>query len=142
MMLIFLFSYQVGAEDRNKEKATILAAKFACDGTTTKIETWGSGESARERITFLKDSQDTELWFTNIDAIGAGCRKDVKGRAYVVFQAYCGGSGCRDLDNYGIFCPKYFRLLLVPSDDNREKASEIMGEKIVRIKSMHKVGTD
>ncbi len=63
----------------------------------------------------------------NIDNIGAICVIDSKQAPKVVFQAYCGGSGCRDLDNWGIIDPKSLRVLLVPNDTNREEAMRLLG---------------
>jgi hypothetical protein len=69
-----------------------------------------------------------------IDFIGAECRKTTDGRALLIFQAYCGGSACEDLDNYGIIDPRDLRILLVPDDTNRIQAGKIFGSKVAPIK--------
>jgi hypothetical protein len=60
------------------------------------------------------------------DFFKLGCLSS-KGRYFIVYQNYCGGSGCRDLDNYGIIDAMSLKHLLKPSDDNRQKASKMVG---------------
>ncbi len=62
-----------------------------------------------------------------IDYVGGSCVNDVKGNPRVLFQAYCGGSGCRDLDNWGIVDPASLQMLLAPHDSNAAEASRILG---------------
>ena len=69
----------------------------------------------------------------NIDFIGAECRKTSRGKSFVVFQAFCGGSGCKDLDNFGIIDPKDLRILLVPDDSNHSIAKQIFGSEVAPI---------
>ena len=46
----------------------------------------------------------------------------------LLFQHKCGGSACRDLtDYYGIIGPETLKVLLVPTEDNREMAEAIIG---------------
>lgn len=33
------------------------------------------------------------------------CMKNSTNKSYIIYQAYCGGSACRDLDNWGIIDP-------------------------------------
>jgi hypothetical protein len=79
--------------------------------------------SRDEKATMLRYDQD-------IDFIGAECRKNPRGRSFIVFQAYCGGSGCKDLDNFGIIDPSDLRVLLVPNDWNRVDAERIFGGQV------------
>jgi hypothetical protein len=58
------------------------------------------------------------------------CVKNSANKSYIVYQAYCGGSGCKDLGNWGIVEPTPLRVLLDPSDDNHEKAEHIFGGKL------------
>lgn len=69
----------------------------------------------------------------NIDFIGAECRKTQQGGPLIVYQAYCGGSACKDLDNFGIIDPKDLRVLLVPNDSNRIVARQILGSEVAPI---------
>lgn len=57
----------------------------------------------------------------------AACVKGANKKYYIVFQNYCGGSACRDLDNYGIIDASSLEVLLMPSDTNRRKARKILG---------------
>lgn len=82
-------------------------------------------------LTVLRDEKATTLRYDmNIDFIGAECRKNHRGRSFIVFQAYCGGSGCKDLDNFGIIDPSDLRVLLVPNDWNRVDAERIFGGQV------------
>ena len=62
-----------------------------------------------------------------IDYVGGSCVNDVKGNPRVLFQAYCGGSGCKDLDNWGIVDPASLQMLLAPHDSNAAEARRILG---------------
>ena len=115
-------------------------ADFACGNTGVTIATWGERETAGAKIVFADTERETSLCYRDIDFIGAECTQDAKGNEMVVFQAYCGGSGCKDLDNYGIFDPRRFRLLLVPLPDNRQQASKILGREVKTVKKMIPVG--
>jgi hypothetical protein len=75
----------------------------------------------------------------NIDFIGAECRTNLQGKSFIVFQAYCGGSGCKDLDNFGIIDPSDLRVLLVPNDWNRLDAARILGETARALDSVFSV---
>jgi hypothetical protein len=69
----------------------------------------------------------------NVDFIGAECRRTNKGKLLVVFQAFCGGSSCKDLDNFGIINPEDLRILLAPSDSSRAEANKIFGSEVAPI---------
>lgn len=55
------------------------------------------------------------------------CLKNPAGKAFIVYQAYCGGSACRDFDNWGIVEPDTMKVLLEPDDHNHKKAEKIFG---------------
>jgi hypothetical protein len=57
------------------------------------------------------------------------CLKGKGNKPYIVFQNYCSGSGCKDLDNYGIIDPRTLKVLLMPDDTNRKRAAKILGVK-------------
>jgi hypothetical protein len=63
----------------------------------------------------------------DIDFIGGACVADSKGKPYIVYQAFCGGSGCDDRSNWGIIDATSLRELLKPTDHNTERAIEILG---------------
>ena len=84
----------------------------------------------------------TILRYTNIDYIGGICVKDAKGQNRIVYQAYCGGSGCKDLDNWGIIDPKNLQVLLVPNDYNRDEAKNILGTELPNVKFVLSIGKE
>lgn len=55
------------------------------------------------------------------------CLTNSMNKPYIVYQAYCGGSGCRDFDNWGIVEPSSLKVLLEPDDYNHKKAEKIFG---------------
>jgi hypothetical protein len=57
----------------------------------------------------------------------AACLKNASGEEMIVFQQYCDGSGCYDLDNYGIVDPRKLEILLTPNDTNHRAAARILG---------------
>lgn len=87
-----------------------------------------TAESKNESIRLVFDNTDDGLW--DAEYFHAACVKGKDKRPYIVFQNYCGGSGCRDLDNYGIIDAKSLRALLMPDDNNRSRASQILGKKV------------
>ncbi|WP_426224905.1 hypothetical protein [Pseudomonas sp. DSP3-2-3] len=76
------------------------------------------------------DKRFTLLRYTGgIDFIGATCDTDTRGNPRVVYQAICGGSGCKVLDNWGVIDPEWLNVLLAPSDDSLEPATKLLGHK-------------
>ncbi len=57
----------------------------------------------------------------------------------LVFQAYCAGSACRDNDNFGIIDPSDLRVRLIPSDNNRKLAQQILGTVPTQIKEIESI---
>jgi len=74
-----------------------------------------------------------------IDYIGGHCVHDRNGQPYVLFQAVCGGSACKDLENWGIIDPRSMQLLLAPNDMSRAEAERILGKAPVTPKNMLRV---
>jgi hypothetical protein len=66
----------------------------------------------------------------NVDFIGGICTASGQSKPMVLFQAYCDGSACKDLDNWGIVDPSDIRVLLVPNDWNRHDAEKILGRPL------------
>lgn len=86
------------------------------------------GEHVASVLTISREGRASVLQYdSNIDFIGGICAADERGKPMVVFQAYCGGSGCFTLDNWGIVDPADLRVLLVPNDWNRGDALRILG---------------
>ena len=82
-------------------------------------------------LTISRNRHESVLQYdNNIDFIGGVCIPGKRGKPMVVFQAYCGGSGCANLDNWGIVDPADLRVLLVPNDWNKGDAEKILGRPL------------
>jgi hypothetical protein len=118
--------------------AVSAAETFSCAGATVTFEYTESAESQRSisifmdaTLTVSRGSKVTVLRYNdNIDFFGAECRETPYRRPFIVFQTYCGGSGCKDLDNFGIVDPADLRVLLEPNDSNRKDAARIFGADV------------
>lgn len=108
--------------------------EFPCSKATASIvvaEATSVDGELRMRTTFTVESPEGESvsisYVGRIDFDGGVCVTDVKGNARVLFQAYCGGSGCKDLDNWGIVDPDALQILLAPYDSNAAEARRVLG---------------
>lgn len=117
--------------------AAFAADGFPCGDADVRFSfgTRTEGEEHVEAVvTVSRDGRETVLRYDgNIDFIGGVCAKNGRDRSTLVFQAYCGGSGCRDLDNWGIVDPSDLRVRLVPNDWNRGDAEKILGRPLPKI---------
>ncbi|HWK99457.1 MAG TPA: hypothetical protein VNQ55_05905 [Parapedobacter sp.] len=110
--------------------------KFSCGDAEVRVDivsrnsaSWELRAEAVISVTANEVSTVLRYW-GNTDFIGAACVMDSTLAPKVVYQAFCGGSGCRDLDNWGIIDPKSLRVLLVPSDTNRTEAMRLLGKPL------------
>lgn len=114
--------------------------EFQCGGARVVIDSSPKGfrspEEAyartgmRVRASIVVTRGESQAEFRSgrdIDFIGGTCIDDAKGNPRVVYQAYCGGSGCDDLSNWGVIDPIDLREVLTPSDHNTGRAREILG---------------
>lgn len=106
--------------------------RFSCGGAAVAIEARERpGRGWEERIeavlTVDEGPARTILRYRHVDFIGGACGKGGDGAPLILFQAHCGGSACRDLDNWGAIDPRTQRVLLVPADGNRPQAAELAG---------------
>lgn len=92
-------------------------------------------------LTVTRGKRKVSLRFDAIDFIGAECRKSIVGKPYIVFQAYCGGSACRDLDNYGIVDPSNLVIVMEPNDWNRDDAARFLGTEAIPVHDIYSVDT-
>ena len=108
-----------------------------CDSATVNFEFIGQKQGVKTIMIISRDDMKTILIYADgIDYIGAECRPNNIGKKYIVYQAYCGGSGCHDLDNYGIIDPINLKVLLVPNDWNSKDADRIFKGKLTRMKAV------
>jgi hypothetical protein len=107
------------------------AESLQCDMATVDVKygnksPWG-WEDITLRITNGKSETTKKFEFVHFFI---ACLKNPSRKSYVIFQAYCGGSGCKDLDNWGIVDPASLNVLLEPTDGNHKKAERIFGDKL------------
>lgn len=116
--------------------------RFECGGATveisiTRVGANSHGEEARTTLAVSRGGRVRELVHVGgIDFVGGQCSLTASGEPRVVFQAYCGGSGCKDLDGWGIADPRSLQFLLVPSDANRAEARRLLGVAPVPAREM------
>jgi hypothetical protein len=108
------------------------AQKFSCSGAEVRIEVVEHSSSSWEDraeavVTVSRDGEQTVLRYRNIDFIGGRCLVERGVRPLVLYQAVCGGSGCKDLANWGVIDPKTLRVLTVPNDSNRDETRKLIG---------------
>ncbi|MGI4720581.1 MAG: hypothetical protein ACRYGO_09060 [Janthinobacterium lividum] len=120
------------------------AERFACGGADVRIEVLARDtpvpeERAEAVLTVARNGLDTVLRYRGIDFIGGQCVNAGGGRPLVVFQAYCGGSGCQDGANWGVIDPALLRVLAVPTDTNREEARRLLGGRALPALTMTSV---
>jgi len=120
----------------------VAGQRFECGGarveiTITRPRSTPPSEAAKTTIAVSRGGHVRELAYVGgIDFVGGQCLATADGAPRVVFQAYCGGSGCKDQDNWGIMDPLQLQFLLVPSDTNRADAQKILGGVPVPAKHM------
>jgi len=128
----------LGANAAFASEAFATSKGFSCGGANVRFDfvkrDAGDGVHDVHVATVLTVSQgkrESVLQYdSNIDFIGGVCLPDKRAKPMVVFQAYCGGSGCADLDNWGIVDPADLRVLLVPNDWNKADAEKILGHPL------------
>ncbi len=109
---------------------------FPCDGAEVRIEVVARENRAREErveavVTVSRDGAATVLRYRSVDFIGGRCLTKTDSHPLVVFQAFCGGSACKDLANWGVVDPKTLRVLTVPSDSNLEETKKLIGSSVL-----------
>lgn len=117
------------------------ADRFSCGGADTRIDVLARDtrvpeERAEGVVTVSRNGLETILRYRGIDFIGGRCVSAGDGRPLVVFQAYCGGSGCQDGANWGVIDPATLRVLAVPTDTNRKEAQGLLGGRLPALKMM------
>ena len=108
------------------------AQVFACGEAAVRIEVLTRNSPIREEraeavITVALKGAETVLRYRFLDFIGGQCLTEGVARPYIVFQAYCGGSSCQDLENWGAIDPQTLRVLAVPREANRLEVQKMLG---------------
>jgi hypothetical protein len=115
---------------------------FTCGDATVQIEVVERDSEVRELraepvLTVTLHGRETILrYWGSIDFIGGVCMRDSRDRPMVVYQAYCGGTGCYDRDNWGVVDAQSLRVTLVPDNSNRGRAMELLGKELPEISDM------
>jgi len=108
-------------------------ATSACGSAAVEVVGIPDRDGGYEKVTITAKTptKETRLEFEGRTLRGeyfhATCLEGKNEHKYIVFQNYCGGSACRDLDNYGIIDSETLKVLLLPDDTNRTKAAQILG---------------
>lgn len=121
--------------------------EFNCGGASVVIDSEPKGFRSPEEafvstgripqaqiVVIRGESRATFQGWQDIDYIGGQCVEDTKGNPHIVFQAICGGSGCDDLDHWGIIDPRALREELAPGKLNTDRAREILGKQPPRVR--------
>jgi hypothetical protein len=133
--LLFVVVQTVFAQEEAPSQQKI---EFECGGATVVIDSEPKGFRSPEEA-FVKtgklvqahivvtraDSRATFQSWRDIDYIGGTCMQDARGQPRIVYNASCGGSGCTG--QWGIIDPAALRELLVPSENNTERARQLLG---------------
>jgi hypothetical protein len=112
---------------------------FSCGGADFDFSFAKRSEAGVEAhveaiISVSRSERGTVLRYDGgVDVVGGVCVHDGRGKPTIVFQAYCSGSGCHDLDNWGIIDPEELLVRLVPNDWNRRDAEKILGRPLPKI---------
>lgn len=129
-LTMITFSFPARADDK--------IANVACGEANVEVKAKGYPDSvlafSKIILSAKSGSESTRFVFDNTvddpraaEYFHAACIKGKDQRSYIVFQNYCGGSGCHDLDNFGIIDAASLRILLAPSDNNHSVADKIIG---------------
>ena len=129
---------------RSAAVVAILAWAVDANGATQEF----AGECGPSRFVVTVDSASVlERVFTLFKVVGqrrkalytydggvlhVACLKSRSGKKYVVFQAYCGGSGCPEYD-YGVVDPTTGKLLVEPTGTNipsEGRVSQLLGYQV------------
>lgn len=123
------------------------AQKFSCGGAEVRIEVVARNSPAWEDrseavITVFRDGAETVLRYRYAEFIGGQCFATSNAQSLVIFQAFCGGSGCKDLDNWGVIDPRTLRVLIVPNDWNRDETRKLIGGGVLPHLQMMSVSSE
>ncbi|HYR05285.1 MAG TPA: hypothetical protein VEP71_01230 [Gallionella sp.] len=110
---------------------SVYAESLQCDRATVNIEYSNKSPLGWELVTLriVNGKEEITKKFEYIHFF-ITCLNNPAKKPYIIYQAYCSGSGCKDFDNWGIIDPSLMKVLLEPSDNNHKKAERIFGGKL------------
>lgn len=130
-ILAFFVIVECGAKERKSNtKKSPNISKTQCGDSTYEViftpeeeTTWGW-----EKVS-IKFSQKNRAILKEYEYVhfGIACLQNPSKKNFIVYQAYCGGSACKDFDNWGIINADLLELLIEPTDTNRSQAEKIFG---------------
>lgn len=113
----------------------IAGQQFSCGPARVFVTVESNNDHTRDFayagvLTVETQGHQTVLQYRgNVDFLGAACVSDAHGIPKVLFQATCAGSGCHDLDNWGLVDASSLRIEIIPSDNNRRETQDRLGGK-------------
>ena len=128
-LLCALFIFTVNTASAKTFETTCGENKF-------KVELIKNSSHPLDNVYKLYAITSTEEKLLYVGDVGgwfhAACLKDKTGQDIILFQSFCGGSGCVE-DKYGIIQAKTLKLILKPSEKNignTKRASQILGYEV------------
>ena len=113
------------------------------NATVAFVRTGSNPGYIEAQVTVSKGSLSTVVRVSGArDYLGLRCEASSKDEPHLVIQAYCGGSGCHDLDNFYIVSAETLKLLLAPrtrDDMNRQEAASILGHAVLPMTTLYSI---
>ncbi len=105
------------------------AQELTCENTRINYQLSPPSSYGYESVTaevFINDSElPSKLSFEWVH-FSIMCFTNIDNDKFIVYKAYCGGSGCDDSSNYGVIDASTGIPLLKPYTGNRTKAKKIL----------------
>ena len=130
-ILAFFVIVECGArESKSETEVSPNISKTQCGNSAYEVTfnpeeetTWGW-----EKV-FIKFSQGNKTILKEYEHVhfGIACLQNPNKKNFIVYQAYCGGSACRDFDNWGIINADILEVLIEPTDTNSAQAEKMFG---------------
>jgi len=111
------------------------AFEAQCGGMLFRVEAINKGHPLENeyRLSVKDAGKEKALFVANEGGwFHAKCIKAKSGKELLLFQSYCGGSGCAE-DRYGIVDPGSLQLILTPGTENvgnSKQATKIIGYEV------------
>lgn len=120
---------------------------FQCVGATVSIfvdtaSPIRSSEGAEVVLLVERGPRSTILRYSGIDFIGGACDTEAKSGPRIIYQAFCAGSGCDDVSNWGVINPDSLQVLQIPAVGNLDSVSALLGHRPRLYGEMLDVGSE